>query len=162
MNHDYEHCIDFKDDCPESCHRAQLVRDLEENYPEMEVSWMNFGDCPDCERNRLAKNSPKVANDIGDLVSRSSLLAKYDKEHEGPPGRARQLIEEEPPAQPEIIYCKDCRKHNKKVGFDENFHTVWKEDACPLVSWRGKAQGHEFDYQFCAFADKQKEKHDEI
>lgn len=34
-----------------------------------------------------------------DLISRSSLLAKYDKEHEGPPGRARKLIEEEPPAQ---------------------------------------------------------------
>ena len=73
-----------------------------------------------------------------------------------------RLIEEEPPAQPEIIYCKDCRKHNKKVGFDENFHTVWKEDACPLVSWRGKAQGHEFDYQFCAFADRRKERYDEI
>ena len=59
-----------------------------------------------------------------------------------------------PPAQPEIIYCKDCTKHNKKIGFDENFHTVWKEDACPLVSWRGKAQGHEFDYQFCAYAKR--------
>ena len=55
--------------------------------------------------------------------------------------------------QPEIIYCKDCRKHNKKIGFDENFHTVWK-DACPLVSWRGKAQGYEFDYQFCAYAKR--------
>jgi len=57
-------------------------------------------------------------------------------------------------AQPEIIYCKDCAKHNKKVGFDENFHTIWKEDACPLASWRGKAQGHEFDYQFCCFAER--------
>ena len=55
---------------------------------------------------------------------------------------------------PEIVYCKDCRKHNVKVGFDENFHTVWKEDACPLVLYRGKAQGHEFDYQYCAFAER--------
>ena len=55
---------------------------------------------------------------------------------------------------PEIIYCKDCRKHNVKVGFDENFHTVWKEDACPLVNWRGKAKEHEFDYQYCAFAER--------
>ena len=55
---------------------------------------------------------------------------------------------------PEIIYCKDCRKHNVKVGFDENFHTVWKEDACPLVYWRGKAKAHEFDYQYCAFAER--------
>lgn len=57
-------------------------------------------------------------------------------------------------AQPEIIRCKDCRKHNVKVGFDENLHTVWKEDACPLVIWRGKAQGHEFDYQYCVFAER--------
>ena len=55
---------------------------------------------------------------------------------------------------PEIIFCKDCRKHNVKVGFDENFHTVWKEDACPLVNWRGKAKEHEFDYQYCAFAER--------
>ena len=54
----------------------------------------------------------------------------------------------------EIIFCKDCRKHNVKVGFDENFHTVWKEDACPLVDWRGKAKEHEFDYQYCAFAER--------
>ena len=53
-----------------------------------------------------------------------------------------------------VVYCTDCTKHNKKIGFDENFHTVWKEDACPLVSWRGKAQGHEFDYQFCAYAKR--------
>ena len=58
---------------------------------------------------------------------------------------------------PEIVFCKDCRKHNVKVGFDENFHTVWKEDACPLVDWRGKAQGHEFDYQYCAFAERKTE-----
>ena len=58
---------------------------------------------------------------------------------------------------PEIIYCKDCRKHNVKVGFDENFHTVWKEDACPLVDWRGKAKEHEFDYQYCAFAERRTE-----
>lgn len=166
MNHDYEHCIDFKDDCPESCHRAQLVRDLEENYPEMEVSWMNFSDCPDCERNRLAKNSPKVADNIGDLVSRSSLLAKYDKDHEGPPGRARKLIEDEPPAQSEIVYCKDCTKHNKDVGdFEETTdgtrNWIWKDSACPLVAFRGKAAGHEFDYQFCAYADKRKERRNE-
>ena len=58
---------------------------------------------------------------------------------------------------PEITYCKDCRKHNVKVGFDENFHTVWKEDACPLVDWRGKAKEHEFDYQYCAFAERRTE-----
>lgn len=46
-----------------------------------------------------------------DLISRSSLLAKYDKEHEGLPGRARKLIEEEPPAQQNLSeeYAKAVR-----------------------------------------------------
>ena len=68
-----------------------------------------------------------------------------------------EAVKQLPPAQPGIIYCKDCRKHNKKIGFDENFHTVWKEDACLLASWRGKAQGHEFDYQFCASGERKTE-----
>ena len=28
MTHDYLHCFDFKDDCPEDCFRAKLARDL--------------------------------------------------------------------------------------------------------------------------------------
>ncbi len=60
---------------------------------------------------------------------------------------------------PEIIYCKDCVKHNKGLGNyevhpDGSSTWIWKDRACPLVSWRDKAQGHEFDYQFCAYAEK--------
>ena len=85
----------------------------------------------------------------------SSDTAKYEYKYgTGIFAVRKEDIDEMPTIQPEIIYCKDCRKHNKRVGFDENFHTVWKEDACPLVSWRGKAQGHEFDYQFCACAER--------
>ena len=40
-----------------------------------------------------------------DLISRSSLLAKYDEQHEGPPGRARKLIEDEP-AEKELEHAK--------------------------------------------------------
>lgn len=36
-----------------------------------------------------------------DLVSRSYLLAEYDKRHKGIPGGARKIIEEAPYAQPE-------------------------------------------------------------
>lgn len=62
-------------------------------------------------------------------------------------------------AQPEIIHCKDCVKHNKGVGDlevlpDGKRSWIWKDQACPLVSWRGKAQGHEFDYQYCAYAER--------
>lgn len=49
MNHDYAHCLDCKDDCPEECFRAQLVRDLK-NYP-YPVSWMHLEDTEECQRN---------------------------------------------------------------------------------------------------------------
>ena len=46
-----------------------------------------------------------------------------------------------------IIFCKDCEKHNKR--FDE----YPADEACPLTVWR-VAQEHEFDYQFCAYAER--------
>ena len=70
-----------------------------------------------------------------------------------------EVVNKLPPIQPEIIYCKDCVKHNKGLGNyevhpDGSTTWIWKDNACPLVSWRDKAQGHEFDYQFCAYAEK--------
>ena len=56
MNHDNAHCIDFKDDCPEECYRAQLVRDLEQNYPNMAVSWMDLKGTEECKRNETDKS----------------------------------------------------------------------------------------------------------
>ena len=58
MNHDYAHCIDFKDDCPQECFRAELVRDLEKNFPTMEVTWVNFGDTAECVRRK--RNVAKI------------------------------------------------------------------------------------------------------
>ena len=56
---------------------------------------------------------------------------------------------------PEIVFCKDCVKHNKDIGdFDDAGEFIWKDRACPLIHCRGKAQGHEFDYQYCAFAER--------
>ena len=37
-----------------------------------------------------------------DLVRRSSLLSKYDAQHEGPPGKARDLIANEPGVEPAV------------------------------------------------------------
>lgn len=59
-----------------------------------------------------------------------------------------------PPIQPEIVHCKDCRKHNKKLGFDENYNITYKDDACPLIPWRGMSKGHEHDYQSCCFGER--------
>ena len=71
-------------------------------------------------------------------------------------------IEGIPSAEPKIIYCKDCCKHNKRIGdfvekSDGTYDWIWKDKACPLAEFRGKAQGHEFDYQFCAFAERRTE-----
>lgn len=76
--------------------------------------------------------------------------------------KAKMAIDNLPSAQPEIIYCKDCVKHNKGLGNyevhpDGSTTWIWKDSACPLVSWRDKAHGHEFDYQFCAYAERRTE-----
>ena len=49
----------------------------------------------------------------------------------------------------EIVYCKDCRKHNTDSG-----HV---SDICPLTFIRGKAHGHEFDYQYCVYGERKEE-----
>lgn len=54
----------------------------------------------------------------------------------------------------EIIQCKDCVKHN--VSVEDWYDDRWKQ-VCPLVGYRGKAEGHEYDYQFCAFAERRTE-----
>lgn len=68
------------------------------------------------------------------------------------------MLEKLPSAEPEIIYCKDCKRHNVDIGGyrEENGkrHWYWKDEACPLVGYRGKAQGHEYDYQFCVYAER--------
>ena len=66
----------------------------------------------------------------------------------------REVINSQPTIQPEIIHCKDCRKHNKKLGFDENCNLTYKDDACPLIPWRGMSKGHEHDYQSCCFGER--------
>ena len=46
MNHDYAHCIDFTDDCPKDCFRAELVREALDKHWAI-VDWMHFkGDEP--------------------------------------------------------------------------------------------------------------------
>lgn len=62
-----------------------------------------------------------------------------------------------PSAQPEIIYCKDCVKHNKGHGYYCDGMSIGIKDCCPLVEIRGRAQGHEFDYQFCAYAERRQD-----
>lgn len=61
---------------------------------------------------------------MNDLISRNALLAEYDRQHEGTPGRARKLIEDAPSVDiKEAVKCKDCEcrrilffKHNGAVA----------------------------------------------
>ena len=71
-----------------------------------------------------------------------------------------KTIKQLPPIQPEIVRCKDCRKHNKKLGFDENYNLTYKDDACPLIPWRGMSRGHEHDYQSCCLGERKEVNHE--
>lgn len=71
--------------------------------------------------------------------------------------RAVEALKALPSAEPEIIYCKDCKKHNMPHGHYYNGKYIGIKECCPLVFVRGLAQGHEFDYQFCAFGERRED-----
>ena len=58
MNHDYAHCLDYKEDCPEKCFRAQLTRDLKRN-PIPWRSWMHFKGTEECEKENASHDGEK-------------------------------------------------------------------------------------------------------
>ena len=55
MNHDYAHCVDFKDDCPKECFRAQLARDLENVPIWYPVSWMHLKGMEECKKEEVTE-----------------------------------------------------------------------------------------------------------
>ena len=53
MNHDYAHCMDYRDDCPMECFRARLTKDaLDKHYTI--VSFMHFEGTEECKREELS------------------------------------------------------------------------------------------------------------
>ncbi len=50
MNHDYAHCADFRPDCPRSCFRGNLTRELEAVPPWIiqTVTWQHFKGTKEC------------------------------------------------------------------------------------------------------------------
>lgn len=67
---------------------------------------------------------------MDDSISRSALLAEYDRVHVGTPGKARKLIEDAPSAQPE-------RKTGRWVyGEDDSGQDGWTCSECGFfVPW---------------------------
>lgn len=47
------------------------------------------------------------------LIDANALLAEYDRQHDGEPGKARKLIEDAPNVDAvEVVRCKECVSHN--------------------------------------------------
>lgn len=82
-----------------------------------------------------------------DCVSRAWLLAEYDRQHEGPAGKARKLIEDAPAAPQEM----------SAVEFFEEFqrmcHTVDGCSDCPIMGME-KYEGFPCRYRAYQDADK--------
>ena len=61
----------------------------------------------------------------------------------------------------ELVRCGECVKHNIEPGMfiRENgvLRIPYKTECCPLVSFRGKANGHEFDYQYCVYGKRKED-----
>ena len=72
---------------------------------------------------------------MSDFISRSALLAEYDKHHVGAPGGARKLIEAAPAVDAvPVVRCKDC-KHWTPCGamFGDSLDDMQKGGGCPIV-----------------------------
>ena len=84
---------------------------------------------------------------MDDLISRQALCeyALNQKDKSVTPNDIMRF----PPAESRIVYCKDCKKHNVEFGY--------ADEICPLISIRGKAKEHEFDYQYCVYGKRRSE-----
>lgn len=100
---------------------------------------------------------------MNDLISRKELLAAYDREHIGTPGRARKLIENAPAidAAPVIHahwqesregwevrhFCSNCKKKSVfyDKGYEEYIPTEVLSNYCPSCGalMDGKDENHE-------------------
>lgn len=52
MNHDYAHCLDYTENCPKECFRAQLQRDIEEHRSEfvgVPLTYARLGGTIECK-----------------------------------------------------------------------------------------------------------------
>ena len=59
MNHDYAHCMDYRDDCPTECFRARLTKDaLDKHYTI--VSFMHFEGTEECKRKEGRNEQAKI------------------------------------------------------------------------------------------------------
>ena len=84
-----------------------------------------------------------------DLISRSALIAEYDRVHIGPPGGARKLMEDAPTIDPEELrpkgrwemrggklYCTHCGERAAVARDSDDFWYTKGTPACPNCGCR--------------------------
>lgn len=55
---------------------------------------------------------------MDEYISRAGIIAEYDRQHQGPPGRAREIMETFPAADVRpVVLCRDC-KHGQGAKMD--------------------------------------------
>ena len=100
-------------ECPIQCEKCENRVGFADFLEALKTVLDAFGNCSE-----LPNSS--------DLVSRSYLLAEYDRQHEGPPGGARKIIEEAPPGPTSVSQTKFkpgdkflLEIGEKRIGLDE-------------------------------------------
>ena len=87
---------------------------------------------------------------MDEYISRAGILAEYDRQHQGPPGGARKIMETFPAADVRpVVLCLHC----------ENWDTSWAPDCgkeyghfCPMI---GTVTGADW---FCAYGEKREKR----
>ena len=75
-----------------------------------------------------------------ELIDRNALLAEYDRQHEGEPGKARKLMEDAPAA---IVHCQDCKHWFKSKEFSP-FGWCCQRNDLVHVSYRDRIEPEDF------------------
>ena len=81
---------------------------------------------------------------MAEYIERGALLAAYDKEHEGEPGRARKLIEDAPTADVQPV------RHGRDISNEVRGHIEFKCSLCGVEI--GVVEGGELDggyFRYC-------------
>ena len=65
-----------------------------------------------------------------EYVSREEILAEYDRQHKGPAGGARKIMETWPAADVvPVVRCKDCRSYENGFCF-RHARFMFKDEFC--------------------------------
>ena len=140
MNHDYAHCLDYTKDCPKDCFRAQLQRDIEENqsvFIGVPLAYSHLGSTVECKlvrekkMNDLIRRQDAIDMFDGAKVDEGYFCNEYDIGYNDGIDFAVSKLSVLKPAQPEIVWCKDCEhwytEEDDQYGYCRN-HDFWTSD----------------------------------